>query len=684
MRKSNARCTLVAAVIIGFFGSFPAESSGQILRLFTVNTTSDTIVANACATAAPGCSLRGAITAASPNGEAVIQFAIPATDPFCSVGVCTINLHSLLPIIAHPSTFIVGPGADRLIVKPATGVNIPVFRVLSDFPAAISGLTISNGNSLSSLTGGGIHKDGQGLLELTDIVVRDNRGEGTAGVRVADGTVRIVRSAIFSNVGGVGTSGGGVGVDAPGSCSVINSTITGNTTVSLGGGGLFNTGGTINITNSTISGNSAVAAPNDPVFGHGGGIRSTGGIVNVKNSIIANNSATGIGPDVSGNVVSAGYNLIGKSDGSNGFTAPTDLKGTTASPLDPRLDPGGPKNNGGTTPTIAIMRDSPAVDKGTDSGLTGLLATDQRGTGFNRKRDNPLVPNASGGNGVDIGAFESSSSSAFDFDGDGRTDVGIFRPADASWWINRSTTGVTFAAQFGASTDRIVPADFTGDGKSDIATWRPATGQWFVLRSEDFSFYAFPFGTNGDIPVPADFDGDGKADPAVFRPSNFVWFILRSSGGTHIEQFGANNDVPVAGDYDGDGRADIAIYRPSSGTWWLNRSALGVVAVSFGNSSDKPVPGDFTGDGRSDVAIWRPSTGDWFVLRSEDFSFYAFPFGTNGDLPAPGDYDGDGRFDATVFRPSNSVWFSNRTTAGVLIQQFGSNGDRPVANAFVP
>ena len=272
----------------------------------------------------------------------------------------------------------------------------------------------------------------------------------------------------------------------------------------------------------------------------------------------------------------------------------------------------------------------------------------------------------------------------FDFDGDGKTDIGIYRPSGGEWWIQRSLTGVTTAAQFGNATDKIVPADFTGDGKADIAVWRPSDGFWFVLRSEDSSFYAVPFGTAGDIPAPADYDNDGKADTAVFRPSNGVWFIERSSGGTRIEQFGLNGDVPVAGDYDGDGSADIAIFRTSNGQWWINRSTAGVLAVTFGNSTDKPTPGDFTGDAKTDIAIWRPTDGLWLILRSEDFSFYGFPFGTAGDVPAPGDYDGDGKTDATVFRPSNSVWFVNRSTGGTAIQQFGANGDRPLPNAFVP
>lgn len=280
-----------------------------------------------------------------------------------------------------------------------------------------------------------------------------------------------------------------------------------------------------------------------------------------------------------------------------------------------------------------------------------------------------------------------TATSPFDFDGDGKTDIGIFRPAGAAseWWINQSSTGQTFALQFGASTDRIAPADYTGDGKADIAFFRPASGEWYVLRSEDFSFFALPFGTNGDIPVPADYDADGKSDFAVFRPSSSTWFISQSSGApTRIEQFGISGDLPVTADYDGDGKADVGIFRESAGEWWINRSTAGLLAIQFGASTDKPVQGDYTGDGKADVAIWRPSSGEWFIVRSEDYSFYGFPFGANGDVVSPGDYDGDGKFDATVFRPSSATWFIARTTAGTQIVQFGATGDRPIPNAFVP
>jgi hypothetical protein len=273
----------------------------------------------------------------------------------------------------------------------------------------------------------------------------------------------------------------------------------------------------------------------------------------------------------------------------------------------------------------------------------------------------------------------------FDFDGDGKTDIGIFRPGVGEWWLNRSSTNQTVAAQFGNSADKIASGDFTGDGKTDIAIFRPSNGFWFILRSDDGSFFSFPFGASGDIPAPADYDGDGKTDAAVFRPSTATWYISQSGGaGTAIVNFGAPTDVPVVADYDGDGKTDIAIFRPLTGEWWIQRSTMGTIVFQFGNSSDKPAQGDYTGDGKADVVFFRPSNGFWYVLRSEDYSFFSFPFGSVGDVPVPGDYDGDGKFDPAVYRASNTTWYVNRTTAGTAIINFGAAGDRPLPNAFVP
>jgi hypothetical protein len=276
----------------------------------------------------------------------------------------------------------------------------------------------------------------------------------------------------------------------------------------------------------------------------------------------------------------------------------------------------------------------------------------------------------------------------FDFDGDSKTDISIFRPSNGQWWIQKSSDNVTNAFTFGTSTDKIVPGDYDGDGKADVAFWRPLSSEWFILRSSNLTFFAAPFGVSTDAPTPGDFDGDGKTDLGVYRSSSGTWFVLKSTGGIQTTPFGISGDIPTVADYDGDGKDDVAIFRPTGGSgggeWWILRSTAGLFATPFGTATDKPVQGDYTGDGKADVAFFRPSTNEWFVLRSENLTFYAAPFGVAGDTPVVGDYDGDGKYDLGVFRPTNITWFVLKSTGGTLIQTFGATGDKPVPNAFVP
>jgi hypothetical protein len=270
-----------------------------------------------------------------------------------------------------------------------------------------------------------------------------------------------------------------------------------------------------------------------------------------------------------------------------------------------------------------------------------------------------------------------------DFDGDGRTDVSVFRPDAGVWFILGSANQNISGIGFGGGGDILAPGDFDGDGKTDTTVFRPSEGNWYMLTKAN-TFSARQFGSNGDIPVPADYNGDGKTDIAVFRPSNGVWYIANSdSRGTFtFVQFGATGDKPVTGDYDGDGKADLAVWRPSNGVWYVLRSSDGnLFGAGFGVSTDQPAQGDFDGDGKTDLAVYRGGT--WYLLQTTA-GFSAVSFGLNGDLPVTGDFDGDNKADVSVYRPSNGAWYMLQSRDGFSAVQFGNSTDKPVPFAYLP
>ena len=281
--------------------------------------------------------------------------------------------------------------------------------------------------------------------------------------------------------------------------------------------------------------------------------------------------------------------------------------------------------------------------------------------------------------------------------------------------------GVYFADPFGRVINKLVPTshdvpltgDLDGDGRSELVVWRPATGTWFWLLSSTGYDYAAPqsiqWGNQalGDVPLLGDIDGDRKADLIVWRASTGTWYWLTSSSGYSYEAAGSKlwgnrdlGDRPFVADIDGDRRADLIVWRASTGTWyWLTSvsgyayAAAGAKQWGTGLEGDEPLVGDIDGDSRADFAVWRPSSGTWFWTTS--LSGYANALGKQwgdvqfGDVPILTDMDGDGLADFLLFRRETGNWkwltaFGGFKDAGQHQRQWGSEIliDQPVAGDF--
>lgn len=272
-------------------------------------------------------------------------------------------------------------------------------------------------------------------------------------------------------------------------------------------------------------------------------------------------------------------------------------------------------------------------------------------------------------------------SSDSDLNGDGSSDYAVFRPTTGTWYSLFEGGWITHS--FGGAGDKLVPGDYDGDGRTDLGLFRQNGGAavWEILRSSDSGTTTVVFGFSTDIPVRGDFDGDGRADIAVYRPSNGTWYIQKSDNSGYLYvPFGLAEDRPIAADMDGDGKDDIAVFRPSDGTWYWQQSSDGQYrGAQWGQAGDVPVKADFDGDGKNDLTVFRPANGTWYSYRTSDGGFQGAQWGTGTDIPVAGDYDGDNRADIAVFRPSDGKWYILRSSDGAFQGiQFGLNGDIPL------
>jgi hypothetical protein len=323
-------------------------------------------------------------------------------------------VHTESDILVNKDVTIQGQGADSTIVQAHADVDEAtgrVFFIATGSVVTIRKMTIRHGNPSSEpKSGGGIRNEGELMIE--ESVISHNRGSSGGGI-LNDGRLKLINCSVNNNTAKGGSifdcgTGGGI-KNLVGVATLINSTVSNNTSWRKGGGLHIACHGTLELINSTISGNSTTddgggvyldgvgeftnSTIVDNNAHNGGGVYIDGtaevgvvrGLLNYTNTIIADNTISfvkyGVADCMIGDYASIGTNINNLvEDGSCGSLHFGD-------PLLASLD-----NNGGDTQTHAPSPKSPVVDAiHTDECI---VDTDQRGL---------LRPS---GAGCDIGAFE--------------------------------------------------------------------------------------------------------------------------------------------------------------------------------------------------------------------------------------------------------------------------------------
>jgi hypothetical protein len=350
-------------------------------------------------------SLRAAIVATGPGG--VIVFA-PGLSGWISLTSGQLQIGRTVTIM--------GPGKKALVLS---GNNSGRVLTVADGQVQLIGLAIVSGST--NADGGGIYNSGtltlrdceihhnstqynpkgsrgggiynKGTLRLDRCEVHENSSTGDGGGLYNDGgTVIAERSVFYSNGAESFVTLGGGGITTMNGSLTVNACTFNLNSCGQHGAAISSYGTTLTVLSTTVSANDAA--------GYAGGIYQHQGTATIGNTIVADNIGHFGSPDIRGDFMSEGFNLIGKSDGSTGWIG-SDQAGTVAFPLTASLDE--LRDNGGPTPTLAPFSYSPALDQGKVLGLR----LDQRG--LSRPFDDPNIINAGDGDGNDIGAYEANA-----------------------------------------------------------------------------------------------------------------------------------------------------------------------------------------------------------------------------------------------------------------------------------
>lgn len=171
---------------------------------------------------------------------------------------------------------------------------------------------------------------------------------------------------------------------------------------------------------------------------------------------------------------------------------------------------------------------------------------------------------------------------AGDWNGDGTTTVGVYRPTTGKFYLRNSNStdqaGVKadvetlMLGNLSSTTPDKVPiaCDWNGDGITDLGLFRTSTAEWETFASYGQQAGApwigyvatFVYGNPGDKPVCGDWDSNKTATPGVYRDSNSTFYLKNTNDGAAgwPQRFGQVGFLPLVGRWIGTAQTLIGAY----------------------------------------------------------------------------------------------------------------------------
>lgn len=167
---------------------------------------------------------------------------------------------------------------------------------------------------------------------------------------------------------------------------------------------------------------------------------------------------------------------------------------------------------------------------------------------------------------------------------------------------NRSfDAGIDWRFRFGRRGDWPLVGDWNGDGRDDVGVYRPTAGKWILDNNGNpFDGVNLVFSRRQrGRPVVGDWNGDGRDDIGLYRRGR--WYLDRNGNRRfddgRFTYGGEPGDLPLAGDWNGIGKDRVGIFR--QGRWVLDRDGRRDFTrdwkrrFTFGREGDLPVPADW-------------------------------------------------------------------------------------------